>query len=237
MQLIVPIDVLYSDVESFEGGKLKYYYEHWKTYTSDTFILDIIKNGLKLDSNEIPFQHCCNNFPFSKEEMSIINSEIKKIKSKKVIVNTDKRTGDYISGVFTRSKKDGSHRTILNLKNFNNFICYRDFKMESRQNVLNVIKIDGFMASIHLKDAFYSVPVAAHHQKHLNFFANGYIKFTCMPNGYGPTIRIFTKITKVPFLVLRMQGHTSAVYVDDSYLQGDSYESCLKNVNDTIIML
>ena len=44
--LFVPIDVLYSDVENFEGGKLKYYYEYWKKYTSDSFILDIIKNGL-----------------------------------------------------------------------------------------------------------------------------------------------------------------------------------------------
>ena len=39
------------------------------------------------------------------------------------------------------------------------------------------------------------------------------------------------------FSVLRMQGHTSVVYVDDSYSQGDSYESCLKNTNDTIIIL
>ena len=39
------------------------------------------------------------------------------------------------------------------------------------------------------------------------------------------------------FSVLTMQGHNSVVYVDDSYLQGDSYEICLKNVNDTIIML
>ena len=35
--------------------------------------------------------------------------------------------------------------------------------MESVQNVLNVIKKDAFMASIDLKDAFYSVPVAEHH--------------------------------------------------------------------------
>ena len=108
-------------------------------YTSHTFILDIIKSGLKLDYNEISFQHCCNNFPLSKEEMSITNSEIQKLRSKKVIINTDKRTGDYISGVFTRSKKDGSHRMILNLKNFNKFICYRYFKMVSIQNVLNEI--------------------------------------------------------------------------------------------------
>ena len=71
-------------------------------YSSDTFILDIIKNRIKLEFNEIPFQCCCNNFPLSKEEMNIINSETEKLKSKKVIVNTDKRTGDYISGVFTK---------------------------------------------------------------------------------------------------------------------------------------
>ena len=97
--------------------------------------------------------------------MSIINSEIQKLKSKKVIVNTDRRTGDYIFDVFTRSKKDESPRMILNLRNFNKFICYRHFKMKLIQNVLNVIKKDAFMASIELKDAFYSEPGAVHHQK------------------------------------------------------------------------
>ena len=58
-----------------------------------------------------------------------------------------------------------------------------------------------------------------------------------MPNAYGPAMRIFTKITKVQFSVLRIQGRTSVIYVDDSYLQGDSYESCFKNVSDTIITL
>ena len=44
--------------------------------------------------------------------------------------------------------------------------------MQSIQNILNVIKKDAFMASFDLKDAFYSVPVAAHHQKYQEFFAN-----------------------------------------------------------------
>ena len=109
--------------------------------------------------------------------------------------------------------------------------------MESIQNVLNVIKKDAFMTSIVLKEAFYFVPVAAHHQKYLKFFANESLKFICMPNGYGPAMRIFTKITKKPFSVLGMQSHISVLYVDDSYLEGDSYEICLKNVDDTIIVL
>ena len=55
--------------------------------------------------------------------------------------------------------------------------------------------------------------------------------------GMVPAMRIFTKTTKLPFSVLKMQDNTSVVYEDDSYLQGDSYESCLKNVNDIIVML
>ena len=127
------------------------------------------KNGLKLDFNEIPFQHCCNNFPLSKEEMSITNSEIEKLKSKTVIVNADKRTGFTFLVFLPKVKKDGSHRMILNLKNLNKFICYRHFKMESIQNVLNVIKKDAFTASVDLKNAFYSVQLATHYQKHLKF--------------------------------------------------------------------
>ena len=45
--LILSTDVIYSDVENLTGGKLKYYYEYWNKYTNDTFILDIIKSGLK----------------------------------------------------------------------------------------------------------------------------------------------------------------------------------------------
>ena len=58
-----------------------------------------------------------------------------------------------------------------------------------------------------------------------------------MPNWYGLAMRIFKKITKVPLSVLRMQGNTSVVNVDDSYLQGDSYENRLKNVNDPTVTL
>ena len=110
------------------------------------------------------------------------------------------------------------------------------FKMEPIQNMLNVIKKDTFMASIDLLDPFYFVPVTSHHPKYLKRFANKYLKFEWMPNEYGPYMRIFTIITKIPFSVLRMQDHTSVAYADDSYLQGDSYEICMKNVNNIINM-
>ena len=58
-----------------------------------------------------------------------------------------------------------------------------------------------------------------------------------MPNGYGPAMRIFTKISKVPFGHLRSQGHSSVVHVDDSHLQGDKYQSFLTIDSKSIVFL
>ena len=42
---------------------------------------------------------------------------------------------------------------------------------------------------------------------------------------------------KIPFAHLRDLGYLSVVYVDDSYLQGNDFEECLKNVIETINIL
>ena len=71
-------------------------------YASDTFILDVIKSGIKFDLIERTYQHCCNNFPLLKEEMSIINSDIQKFESKNVIVNTDKKQKFHFSCIYQK---------------------------------------------------------------------------------------------------------------------------------------
>jgi len=58
-----------------------------------------------------------------------------------------------------------------------------------------------------------------------------------MPNGYGPDMRLFTKILKTPFAWLRARGHKSVVYVDDTYLQGNTWQECLDNVKATVSLL
>ena len=91
------------------------------------------------------------------------------------------------------------------------------------------------MASIDLKDAYYSVPICVERQKFLNFIwkGEGY-KFTCLPNGLAFYPRKFTKLMKPAYCYLRKQGHLFVSYIDDSYLQGDNYTDCLPNVIDTM---
>ena len=65
------------------------------------------------------------------------------------------KLGEFISTIFLRSKKDGSYRTILNLKQFNEFVQYRHFKMDTLDTVIRMMKPGCYMASIDLKDAYY----------------------------------------------------------------------------------
>ena len=94
------------------------------------------------------------------------------------------------------------------------------------------------MGSIDLKEAFYSIPLHPQHQKDLKFVVLLKIyQYTCMPNGYGPAIRIFTKVSQVPFSHLRSKCFVSVVFVDDSYLQSNTYVACLHNIESAIELL
>ena len=100
--------------------------------------------------------------------------------------------GEFISGIFTRDKKDGNKRMRLNLKRFNKFVYYKHFKMEYVNNVINLIKPHLYMASIDLKDAFFAVNIHNDHQKYLKFLLGNLFQFRSIPNSYGPAMRIFT---------------------------------------------
>ena len=110
--------------------------------------------------------------------------------------------------------------------------------MEYLTDVLHMFTPGVWMASIDLHHAYYSIPVATHHQPYFSFLWQGaYYQYSCMPNGYAQVPMLFTKVLRPPFAYLRRQGHMSVVYMDDTYLQGDSFNSCQRNVYATVTLL
>ena len=58
------------------------------------------------------------------------------------------------------------------------------------------------MASVDLKDAFFTIPSCEDNIKYLKFLWDGQaLAFLAMPHGYSDGMRIFTKILKLPFKV------------------------------------
>ena len=87
------------------------------------------------------------------------------------------------------------------------------------------------MASVDLKDAYYSIPVAQYDRKYLMFEWQGsYFQFTCLPNGLSCAPRLFTKILKPVYAHLRELGDTCMGHIDDSLLVASNYHNCENNV-------
>ena len=193
-----------------------------------------MKYGLKIDFKSKLQLVNVPKISHNGEEKSIRNLKIDKPLKKGVITKCQKEEDDFISTVFIR-EKDGTFRTLLNLQYLDEFVDCKHFKMESLEDVFKIIKNDVWMASVDLKDAFFTIPVHILHQKYFKYeWFNQFYKFLGMPNGYSDAIRILTKMLKPVFGYLRKQGHLSVLFIDDSYLQADTEQECIKNINGTV---
>ena len=110
--------------------------------------------------------------------------------------------------------------------------------MEFFEDVFKIIKEDGWRASVDLKDVFFTIPVHILHQKKFKFKSFiKFWKFLVMANRYWDAMRVFTKMLKPVLGYPRQQCHLSIVLFDDSYLQADIGQECIRNTNVTVDIL
>jgi len=213
----------------------------WKDITDDPEVLDWVEHcHLEFIDGVPPVQETDYKvIQFNDAEAAIIESEIVQLLNKGVIVESPHSQGEFVSSIFVRLKKNGvDYRMILNLKELNKFIVYRLFKMDSLKTVTDLMSQGCYMASVDIKDAYYTVPIATEHQKFLKFrWRDKLYQYTCLPNGLASAQSIFTKLLKPVFNIMRQKGYLSSSYIDDCYLQGATYGECHDNVQETLMLL
>ncbi|CAG2218445.1 unnamed protein product [Mytilus edulis] len=152
----------YNTPDNFIGGQISVFIQNWNLLTLDKWIRNVL-TGYTIELDNIPFQNTIpKTIEFNEHESDLIQKEIEKFLRKEIIEkvsNTCNDTHGYYSNIFIRPKKDGSVRVILNLKSFNDNVVKKHFKMETLHTAINNIKLNQFMASVDLKDAYYSVPI------------------------------------------------------------------------------
>ena len=108
------------------GGRLKYFYNFWKTLTHDKTILEAIR-GYRLDFDDTILQ---NHFPHpircSYTKKQKIDGQIVKFLNSGIIKKVEHCEGEFISQIFSVPKKNGDVRIILNLKPLNQFVTLDD---------------------------------------------------------------------------------------------------------------
>ena len=142
--------------EAFQAGQITTKLANWEKLTSDPEVLETV-TGMKINFDERP-ETCRQNLQrrFSETENKATDEEVTNLLKKEVITKSCPETGQVVSPIFVREKKDGSHRMMLNLKSLNENIKYKKFKMVTVQTALQLITQNSYFASIDLWNAYYS---------------------------------------------------------------------------------
>ena len=220
------------------GGRLKFFREFWDSITEDRYILEAI-SGVKLDFESIPSQllpqpeiYC------SFQEKIAIEAELEKYLELGIISKAEHSEGQFVSKIFSRPKKNGKIRIILDLSILNEDVKYEHFKMENFNTALSLVSKNCYFGSIDLRDAYYSVNIDSQYRKYLRFTWNNQLyEFNCLPNGYSGAPRLFTKLMKPIFGQLRSEGNLSVYYLDDSLQIGSTFAECKHNILTTVDLL
>ena len=68
------------------GSRLKHYYREWKLLIHDSWALDIIKNGMKIEFNTPPQQEHVKEYDLSEEDSEAVWEEIQALLQKGAII-------------------------------------------------------------------------------------------------------------------------------------------------------
>ena len=195
--------------------------------TSDPTILEAVRGyKIEFDNNIIPPErpYAPRQFRRNEQETAVIQIEIENLSHKNVIerspVNSDE---GFVSNIFTRPKKNGGLRVILDLSDLNEYVQKHHFKMDNVHTVAQLLTPNCYMASVDLQDAYYTISIDAKFRKYLRFHWQGQLwQYKALPNGLSSAPRLFTKVLKPILASLREAGHIIIGYLDDIILIGET---------------
>ena len=219
-------------------ARTKDFLKNWRNLTTNQFVLKIV-SGIRLKFLSPPKQtHIPCPIKFDTNEIVSIDEEIRTLLLKRAIIPVDPTTEQFKSNIFTRPKKSGGLRTIINLKRLNKHLEKIHFKMEHIMTILPLIKQGIFMTSLDLKDAYFSLPIAKQYKKYLRFIWKDQLyEYQCLCFGLNLAPFYFTKVMKPIFSQLRHEGINCTYYIDDSLYLNHSAKKLEADTNQAMTLL
>ena len=137
--------------------------------------------------------------------------------------------------MFLVPKKTGDLRPVINLKPLNEFVVKMHIKMEGIHLGQDLVKPGGYLATIDLKDAYFSIPIFLRDRKYFRFLWDKILyQVTCLPFGYSLAPRVFTKVLKPAMATLHCQGIRTITFIDNTLLIAATAEECFHDISTTI---
>ena len=207
------------------GGRLSQFLHHWEKFTTDVWVLSVIRGGLDLVLQERP-PLSDSPIPMSqtsdKEKFRLLSEEVQSLLLKRVIeeIPPTQSTPGFYSRLFLVPKKTGGMRPVIDLSILNSYLSVPHFKMETNRSIRACILPGMLTTKLDLSDAYFHIPISLASRKFLRFVWNNKVyQFLAVPFGLAVAPQVFTRVfqTVIAHLhTLSIQAHS---YLDDSLLK------------------
>jgi hypothetical protein len=207
------------------GGRLTQFIHHWEKFTTDVWVLSVIREGLDLVFQERP-PLSDSPIPMSqtsdKEKFRLLSEEVQSLLLKRVIeeIPLTQLTPGFYSRLFLVPKKTGGMRPVIDLSILNSYLSVPHFKMETNRSIRACILPGMLTTKLDLSDAYFHIPISLASRKFLRFVWNNKVyQFLAVPFGLAVAPQVFTRVfqTVIAHLhTLSIQAHS---YLDDSLLK------------------
>ena len=199
--------------------------------TTDPYVLDILKEGLKLDFVTPPGPYyepnnrsCLDNLEVAQQKVAgwLAAGSVKEVSSRPYCCSplTVSEKTDYLTG--TKKK-----RPCLDLsRHVNQHIVVPKIKLDDLSVSEKLISEGDYQASFDLTNAYFHINIAPAFRKYLGFSlpdssgVTRYYVFRVMIYGLKPAAYVITRLTKPLLAHLHKRGVKASIFIDDGRITG-----------------
>ena len=146
-------------------------------------------------------------------EFELIITGVEDLLRKGAIKEVQPSYQGFYSWLFLVPQKEGTYRPVIVLSRLNQFVHNSHFLMEGLHCLKTLLQERGFMTSIDLKDAYFSVTVHKSSQCFSPFhLGSKHYALLGLPFGLTAAPRNFTKLLKPVVAFLRKQGYCIIIF-------------------------
>ncbi|XP_038158400.1 uncharacterized protein LOC119794765 [Cyprinodon tularosa] len=198
----------------------------WRACGASDWVIKTVSRGYRLQFAAAPprFRGIVQSHARG-EHAHILQEEIISLQNKNAIrlLSQEESEEGFYTRYFLVPKKDRGLRPILDLRALNTYLRKYTFRMLTHAALIRFVRRGDWFISVHLKDAYFHIPIYPPHRKYLRFAFQGKMyEYLVLPFGLSLSPRVFVKCTEAAVAPLREKGVRLATYIDDWLIAAQS---------------
>lgn len=213
-------DVVDRDPDISVGGRLQYFADRWAQIGASPWLIRTLKEGYHptfLQKPPLTMEtHKYDIAVNSPGTAPVVWEHVQEMLIKGAVEPVHELTPSFFSHIFTRPKKTGGTRPIIDLKSLNLHIHCPKFCMETVRSLMASLSQGMWATSTDCQDGYFHIPIHPRFRRYLRFVIFGHVfQFKALAFGLNCAPKIFTETVKVLVAFCHSQRVSIHAYLDD----------------------